>query len=75
MKWSYLFIGLSLLTSTMALALEAQDRFGDVENGSWYASAVERLAELNIVQGYPDGNYHPDNRSIAPSWRWYWIGC
>jgi hypothetical protein len=34
--------------------------FGDVPNDFWAYDAVEYATASNVVQGYSDGNYHPD---------------
>ena len=34
-------------------------RFTDVPDDSWYRPYVERLAELEITAGYPDGTFRP----------------
>jgi hypothetical protein len=34
--------------------------FSDVPAGAWYTPYVERLFELGITKGYPDGTYRPD---------------
>ncbi|MFB3880901.1 MAG: S-layer homology domain-containing protein [Armatimonadota bacterium] len=34
--------------------------FGDVQAESWAWSYVQMLAGLNLVTGYPDGEYHPE---------------
>ena len=34
--------------------------FSDVRNGVWYAQSVSYLASINIIQGYPDGTFRPD---------------
>jgi hypothetical protein len=39
---------------------EASGRFLDVAVGAWYAIPVERMAELGIIAGYPDGTFRPD---------------
>lgn len=38
--------------------------FPDVESDSWYYKAVNALTAINIVQGYPDGNFYP-NKEIT----------
>lgn len=35
-------------------------QFGDVVNGAWYAEAVNWAAKNQIVGGFEDGNFHPD---------------
>lgn len=61
MKGTSLVLGLSLLASFTALALEAQETFWDVPEDAWYAESVEHLAELGILQGYPDDSFQPDS--------------
>lgn len=34
--------------------------FSDVPANAWYAKAVNTLASLGMVTGYPDGTFHPD---------------
>lgn len=34
--------------------------FSDVNEDAWYADAVNTLASLGIVNGYPDGSFRPD---------------
>lgn len=34
--------------------------FPDVPAGRWYTGFVERLAQLEITTGYPDGTFHPE---------------
>lgn len=34
-------------------------RFADVPINAWFAPAVNRLAEIGILQGYPDGLFRP----------------
>ena len=36
--------------------------FPDVPAGQWYTGYVERLAELGITRGYPDGTFRPGSR-------------
>jgi hypothetical protein len=35
--------------------------FSDIDNTAWYADAVNTLAALNIIVGYPDGSFRPNN--------------
>jgi glucose/arabinose dehydrogenase len=35
--------------------------FSDVAAGQWYTGYVERIAQLGIATGYPDGTYRPNN--------------
>ena len=34
--------------------------FSDVPANAWYAKAVNTMATLGMVTGYPDGTFHPD---------------
>jgi len=34
--------------------------FNDVDDNKWYAQAVKYLAEMGILQGYPDGAFKPE---------------
>jgi hypothetical protein len=39
-------------------------QFSDVNHSSWYAQAIDYLAYVNILAGYPDGTFRP-NASIT----------
>ncbi|MDO4793093.1 MAG: S-layer homology domain-containing protein, partial [Filifactor alocis] len=41
---------------------KAQIVFGDVKENAWYAKAVYRLAQEEILRGKEDGNFHPESR-------------
>ncbi len=34
-------------------------QFNDVKANEWYAGAIQRLHQLEVVRGNPDGSYHP----------------
>lgn len=34
--------------------------FSDVSSDAWYATAVNTMASLGMMNGYPDGTFHPD---------------
>ena len=36
--------------------------FSDVPDDSWYTDAVRKLAELEVIKGYPDGTFLPQNK-------------
>lgn len=38
-----------------------QGMFPDVPATAWYRPYIERLVELGVVAGYPDGTYRPNN--------------
>lgn len=48
-----------LAGATGARAVGAPTRFADMR-GHWAADAVEALAELGLVRGYPDGTFAPE---------------
>jgi len=39
--------------------VEITDQFPDVPQGAWYENAVDVLASIGILTGYPDGAFHP----------------
>jgi len=49
-----------LYRAAKAQAPAAEASFTDVRSGAWYADAVSWAAAENIVNGYPDGGFHPD---------------
>ncbi len=55
-----LFISILTLTTMRAFAASAW-HWSDVSSGAWYAAAVEELAGIGVVSGYPDGSYKPAN--------------
>jgi uncharacterized secreted protein with C-terminal beta-propeller domain len=59
-----LFLTISLLTTLLPSSLLAQSNasFEDVSNQSLEFNAIQYLQENQIVQGYPDGSFKPDNR-------------
>ena len=38
--------------------LTKDNSFSDVTSDLWYNTAVSTMAKLNIIKGYPDGNFH-----------------
>ena len=42
-----------------ASSAPAASRFTDVPDGAWYRPYVERLADLGVVEPYPDGTFRP----------------
>ncbi|MDH5373429.1 MAG: S-layer homology domain-containing protein, partial [Acidimicrobiia bacterium] len=40
-------------------SIEYTGRFIDVADGDWYMPAVEHLAAIGIINGYPDGSFDP----------------
>lgn len=41
--------------------IESGDIFPDVELGRWSAHDIEYMADKNIIEGYPDGEFKPSN--------------
>lgn len=35
--------------------------FNDVTSGSWYADYVQAAVDMGLVDGYPDGGFHPNS--------------
>ncbi len=35
--------------------------FNDVASGSWYADYVQEAVDMGLVDGYPDGGFHPNS--------------
>ncbi|MDP3975602.1 MAG: S-layer homology domain-containing protein [bacterium] len=52
-----LFGGLMFSAGTLAAA---QLMFPDVPEGLWFSGSVEQLAKMEVVKGYPDGSFRPD---------------
>lgn len=57
------FLLVLVLISTLASApvFAAERKFKDVSPSSWYSGYVENLAKKNIINGYPDGTFRPNN--------------
>lgn len=55
------FLTAVLLFSLFPTGSAAAGPFPDVESGDWYCEAVEYLTGLGILNGYPDGCFHPDD--------------
>lgn len=45
--------------AAIARALTPASGFPDVEDGAWYAGAVEWATQSGIITGYPDGTFRP----------------
>ena len=41
------------------ISTEFTGRFTDVADGDWFMPAVEHLAVMGIINGYPDGSFEP----------------
>lgn len=37
-----------------------ENSFADVEQGMWFNTAVSTMAAMGVVNGYPDGNFYPN---------------
>lgn len=37
------------------------DKFGDVKQGDWFTESIMKLTSKDIIKGYPDGTYKPNN--------------
>lgn len=49
-----------ILTSKTKLDYEYNDQFTDVDKDAWYASGVAYLADNEIIKGYTDGTFRPN---------------
>ena len=56
--WPSLFV----LLLTHALTLPVAAKFSDLAANHWAYAAIVELADQEIVSGYPDGRFLPDNR-------------
>lgn len=50
------FLSLAIFTTT-AFAVSS---FTDVNNGTYYKSAIDWMAQNEVINGYPDGSFGPD---------------
>ena len=41
--------------------ITSSNSFSDVAGGQWFNVAVSTLTDLDIIQGYPDGSFRPEN--------------
>ncbi|MFA7460922.1 MAG: S-layer homology domain-containing protein, partial [Trueperaceae bacterium] len=48
---------ITLLAAVLASGAFAQSSFPDIPANHWAGDAVERIADLGIVIGFPDGTY------------------
>lgn len=46
---------------TQPIETEPTQRFADVARGAWYYNAVNTMGLNGILNGYPDGLFHPDD--------------
>lgn len=51
-----------LLAAMLPVSAEIGDpkNFSDVPGDAWYKDEVDKLSMLGIINGYPDGTFHPD---------------
>ncbi len=49
-------------------------KFPDVESGRGYFTAIEFLANWDVIGGYENGKFGPDDPVRASSSRRYWPG-
>ncbi|WP_084591296.1 S-layer homology domain-containing protein [Ureibacillus sinduriensis] len=59
-------VATAIVASTFAaqapLSTEASTSFPDVKPSSYYYDAIQTLAERKIINGYPDGKFHPQDQ-------------
>ena len=56
-----LVLAISMVLSMFVTALAASKTFDDIKDTK-YASAVEALVELGVIDGLPDGTYGPEKK-------------
>ncbi|MGI5936653.1 MAG: S-layer homology domain-containing protein [Oscillospiraceae bacterium] len=62
-KISALILVLTIILQLPAAALAGSStRFSDVPSGTWYEDYMQKLIWLEIIKGYPDGTFKPDNK-------------
>jgi hypothetical protein len=60
-KISMVSLVLLMVLSTSISVLGATN-FPDVPSGAWYEENVQVLVKENIISGYPDGSFKPNER-------------
>jgi hypothetical protein len=55
------FIGSSAIPLISATPAFAQTAFNDVPTGYWAQTFIQALASKNIIKGFPDGGFHPND--------------
>lgn len=58
LTWGVSLSAIAPLFST--LPASAQTNFSDVSLGYWARPFIEKLAEKNVIKGFPDGTFKPD---------------
>lgn len=56
-RYLIIFIAIIILLQLPAAA----SGFSDTVKGAWYETYVDRLVQLNIINGYPDGSFRPND--------------
>ncbi|SER70140.1 Serine protease, subtilisin family [Gracilibacillus ureilyticus] len=51
-----------IIQSAFQIQINSKDQFNDVDESQFYEDAVNDLAELDIISGYPSGKFKPDNQ-------------
>jgi len=50
-----------LFAFSISFVIGKSGTFDDVDSEVWYANAVEKMAEIGIINGYEDGSFKPGN--------------
>ena len=61
MKRTVLFVLIISFMVSMSIPVSASERFNDVPNGHWAEAAISYLSDRDILNGYSDGAFRPDN--------------
>ena len=56
-----IIIAILTLPTTAFASIKIYTKFTDVEAGSYYENAINRMQTMGIIEGYPDGNFGPEN--------------
>ena len=55
------FVGLSAPLTSSAIAQAQSTAFSDVSTDYWAHDYIEGLAKANIISGFPDGTFKPND--------------
>lgn len=59
MKWRNTIVACIVATTMMIPTVHAGAAFTDVPKTEWYATPIDKLAKYDIIKGYEDGTFKP----------------
>lgn len=62
MKWRNAIVAIAATIIIGASSQPASAAFTDVDSSQWYATPIEKLARHNIINGYADGSFKPQQQ-------------